>query len=49
MNANSSCSHLIRTLKIQIMDRNVKMVSKLQMVDLAGGERIKSSGTSGNA
>jgi len=48
MNAVSSRSHLILTLKVQkIASNNAVTQAKLNIVDLAGSERIKNSGVSG--
>jgi|MDTB01.3.fsa_nt_gb hypothetical protein len=49
MNAESSRSHLIFTVELEIYDGKSKKNSKLNMIDLAGSERSKATGATGDS
>ena len=47
LNSSSSRSHLVMTLYIQGKTSNLSVFSKIQLIDLAGSERLGKTGTSG--
>ena len=49
MNSESSRSHLIFTIEAQFQDGKSKKSSKLNMIDLAGSERSKATGATGDS
>lgn len=49
MNATSSRSHLVTLITLQSIERKTKLkkISKCQLIDLAGSEKVSKTGATG--